>query len=143
MNAVAAPEPTTTTTGNSGLNLSGKAAVVAAPEKNRPSKIASSRAAADLDDSADEEQQVSSSSPYAADPTLETCCHVPAPIALNPLNSFLFAGEKVLRLPIPPTNDIVVSVVLLFFWSSRCPRKKKGHARCRNRWLPYVVVLFP
>ena len=106
MHAVAAPEPTTT-----GLELGGaKAAVVG--EKKRPAKIASLRAA-DLDDSADdggEEPSTCSSSSHPADPTLETCCHEPPPIALSPLNSFLFSGEKVLRLPIPPTNDIVVSL---------------------------------
>ena len=57
-----------------------------------------------------EEPSTCSSSSHPADPTLETCCHEPPPIALSPLNSFLFSGEKVLRLPIPPTNDIVVSL---------------------------------
>lgn len=134
MNAIAAPEPMTVS--GSGLELGGKAVVAAAPEKKRPSKIASSRTAADLDDSADEEQQQQqpSSSSYPADPTLETCCHEPPPIALNPLNSFLFAGEKVLRLPIPPTNDIVVSSFCRFFFGEfALPEEKKGTHACRRK----------
>lgn len=128
MHAVAAPEPMTT-----GLELGGAkaAAVVAEKKRGKPSKIAS-RAAADLDDSADEEPPCStSSSSHPADPTLETCCHEPPPIALSPLNNFLFSGEKVLRLPIPPTNDIVVSSLFGFFlFVSRSPRKeKKRHMR--------------
>lgn len=126
MHAVAAPEPTTT-----GLELGGAKAGAVVAEKKRPSKIASLRAAADLDDSADEEPCSTSSSQHPADPTLETCCHEPPPIALNPLNNWLFFGEKVLKLPIPPTNDIVVSLSFFFgfffrLFVSRSPRKKKN-----------------
>ena len=119
MHVVAASEPTTT-----GLELGGaKAAVV--PEKKRAAARIGSRAAADLDSADDDEEPLCSTS-HPADPTLETCCHEPPPIALNPLNSWLFFGEKALRLPIPPTNDIVVSRSFFwFFFVSRSPRKKK------------------
>ncbi len=111
MHAVAAPETTAMVGG-------AKAAVTERSSRktknSRPSKIAAGDL---LDDSAEDEEPSTSplaaSPPYPADPTLETCCHEPPPIALNPLNSWLLFGEKVLRLPIPATNDIVVSA--LFF----------------------------
>lgn len=132
MHAVAAAEATTTI---GGLELGGAKAAV--PENKRgASKIASLRAAADLDGAADGGEEPcpasTSSSSHPADPTLETCCHEPPPIALNPLNSWLFFGEKALRLPIPPTNDIVVSLLIfglsVFFRSVRAPRGKKTNA---------------
>ena len=141
MHAVAVAEATTTM---GGLELGGAQAAV--PENKRgASKIASLRAAADLDGAADGGEEPcpasTSSSSHPADPTLETCCHEPPPIALNPLNSWLFFGEKALRLPIPPTNDIVVSLLIfglsVFFRSVRAPRGKKNKCESsRGRWVP-------
>jgi hypothetical protein len=146
MHAVAAAEATTTI---GGLELGGAKAAV--PENKRgASKIASLRAAADLDGAADGGEEPcpasTSSSSHPADPTLETCCHEPPPIALNPLNSWLFFGEKALRLPIPPTNDIVVSLLIfglsVFFRSVRAPRGKKNKCESsRGRWVPATFRL--
>lgn len=121
MNAVAVPEGMTTTSTLVpekqkvlGLGKRGDASAAARKNKKAPVRIAS-RVVDDDDDSACDDVQHGPPPPlpstsYPADPTLETCCHEPPPIALNPLNEFLFWGEKFTRLPIPPTNDIVVSL---------------------------------